>query len=73
MGEQLAAELRLRPEEQDAVLGWANARPGRALWKMQNRSFKVQTLLTPVERKIFDTNAQLRRVPEADTLAAVGS
>jgi len=54
-------------------MGWANARPGRALWKMQNRSFKVQTLLTPVERKIFDTNAQLRRVPEADTLAAVGS
>jgi len=72
VGEQLAAELRLHPEEQQAVMGWANARPGRALWKMQNRSFKVQTLLTPVERKIFDTNAQLRRVPEADTLAAIG-
>jgi len=60
VGEELAAELRMRPEEQDVVLGWANARKGRALWKVQSRAFKVQALRPPVEEAMFDTNAQLR-------------
>jgi len=60
VGEELAAELRMRPEEQDVVLGWANARKGRALWKVQSRAFKVQTLRPPVEAAMFDTNEQLR-------------
>lgn len=60
VGEELAKELRLRPEEQAEVMGWANGRKGRALWKIQDRSFKVQTLLPAVEKALFDTNAQLR-------------
>jgi len=32
----------------------------RALWKIQDRSFKVQTLRPAVEKELFDTNAQLR-------------
>jgi len=60
IGEELAKELRLRPEEQAEVMGWANGRKGRALWKIQDRSFKVQTLRPAVEKALFDTNAQLR-------------
>lgn len=57
----LADELALTDTEQEVCLGWANERPGRALWKVENhRGLKIQTLLSPTEKAVFDTNVQLR-------------
>jgi type IV secretory pathway VirB4 component len=61
---ELADTLALSEKEQQATTGWANNRQGRALWKIESRTgFKVQTVLSPTERRIFDTNAQLVRKP----------
>jgi hypothetical protein len=39
-------------------------RRGRALWKIENNpGYKVQTVLSATEQRIFDTNAQLRARP----------
>ncbi|TDD37790.1 ATP-binding protein [Saccharopolyspora elongata] len=59
---ELAEALGLGEEEHRQITGWAMERRGRALWKLENRpGFKVQTVLSHVERRLFDTNAQLRR------------
>jgi ATP:corrinoid adenosyltransferase len=64
VADELADDLALTDKEQQVTTGWANDRRGRALWKIENRTgFKVQTVLSDVERKLFDTNAQLRKDP----------
>ena len=51
----------LSDQEQHVLTGWAMQRRGRALWKVESSSgVKVQTVLSPAEAAIFDTNAQLR-------------
>ncbi|SDU66897.1 hypothetical protein SAMN04489733_8027 [Amycolatopsis keratiniphila] len=60
---ELGEALSLADKEQQAVSGWANHRRGRALWKTENQTGrKVQTVLSAVERRHFDTNVQLRSV-----------
>jgi len=64
VADELATDLALSEREQDVTTGWAMERKGRALWKIENTpGFKVQTVLSPTELSIFDTNAQLRPVP----------
>ncbi len=64
VADEIADMLGLSEREQDVCTGWAMDRKGRALWKIENRpGYKVQTVLSSVERRFFDTNAQLRPVP----------
>jgi hypothetical protein len=59
---ELAADLVLSEKEQEVTTGWAMERQGRALWKIEGApGYKVQTVLSSVERRAFDTNAQLRK------------
>ena len=61
VADELAVDLALSEKEQDVTTGWAMQRTGRALWKIESApGYKVQTVLSPTERGIFDTNAQLR-------------
>lgn len=61
VADELAEALGLSEREQDVLTGWAMERQGRALWKIENTpGYKVQTVLSRVERRFFDTNAQLR-------------
>ncbi|MCE0764126.1 ATP-binding protein [Pseudonocardia kujensis] len=61
VADELATELALTEREQDVAGGWAMERRGRALWKIENNpGYKVQTVLSSVEMRVFDTNAQLR-------------
>ncbi len=61
VADELAVELALTPQELEVTNGWAMERRGRALWKIENGpGFKVQTVLSAVEQRIFDTNVQLR-------------
>lgn len=61
VADDLAEDLALSEREQDATTGWAMERPGRALWKVENTpGYKVQTVLSRTEKRLFDTNAQLR-------------
>ena len=61
VADALAADLALSDQEQHVLTGWAMQRRGRALWKIESMpGVKVQTVLSPAEAAIFDTNAQLR-------------
>lgn len=61
VADELADDFGLAEREQDVTTGWAMERPGRALWKIEGSpGYKVQTVLSSTERRIFDTNAQLR-------------
>ncbi len=73
VGEALGTELMLSEQEKDITLGWCNGRKGRALWKVQARSFKVQTLRPPVEKAMFDTNEQLRKTDAPSPVAAAAA
>ena len=42
--------------QQELVTGWAMQDKGRALWMVGDQRFKVQTVLTPVERRLTYTN-----------------
>ncbi|KAA2252478.1 ATP-binding protein [Solihabitans fulvus] len=61
---ELTEDFALNEKEDAATTGWAMERPGRALWKVENRpGYKVQAVLSSIERRLFDTNAQLRPTP----------
>lgn len=61
VADELAEGLGLSAREQDVITGWAMERQGRALWKIENNpGHKVQTVLSRTEKRLFDTNAQLR-------------
>jgi hypothetical protein len=51
--------LGLSPIEQDLVTGWAMQGTGRALWCVGDQRYKVQTVLHPIEQRLFYTNAAL--------------
>lgn len=62
VADELADDLALSEKEQDVTTGWAMDRVGRALWKIESApGHKVQTVLSRTEKRLFDTNAQLRR------------
>lgn len=64
VADELALDLALSEKEQDVTTGWAMERRGRALWKIEAApGYKVQTVMSPTELRIFDTNAQLRARP----------
>jgi hypothetical protein len=70
VADELAEDFALSEKEQDVISEWAMERPGRALWKIENRpGSKVQTVLSPTELAIFDTNAGLRevRIPDGSS------
>ena len=48
--------LNLGPMATSLVTGWAMQRKGRALWMVGERSYKVDTILTPEERRLTFTN-----------------
>lgn len=61
VADELAEALGLSEREQEVLTGWAMDRQGRALWKIENTpGYKVQTVLSRTEKRLFDTNAQLR-------------
>jgi hypothetical protein len=63
VADELAEDFALSEKEQQVITGWAMERPGRALWKIENQpGSKIQTVLSPTELTVFDTNAQLRAV-----------
>ncbi len=53
---ELDAMLGLGPLGQDLVTGWAMHGKGRALWCVGESSYKVQTVLHPLERDLTWTN-----------------
>ncbi|WP_447645213.1 ATP-binding protein [Nocardioides zeae] len=61
--QEVAAELRsllgLTAVQQNLVTDWAMGWPGRALWMVGDRRFKVQLLLTEIERELTFTNAAI--------------
>lgn len=53
---ELDSMLGLGPIAQDLVTGWANHGKGRALWCVGETTYKVQTVLHPVEMELTWTN-----------------
>ncbi|WP_245633677.1 ATP-binding protein [Amycolatopsis jejuensis] len=61
VADDLADALALTRPEQQRLTGSVNERRGRALWKTENHpAHLVQTVLSSFEKRLFDTNAQLR-------------
>jgi len=60
---ELGHLLGLTPMHRDIVTGWAMQEKGRALWMVGDRRFKVQTVLTPVERRLTYTNEAIAPQP----------
>ena len=58
--EEVATELGhllgLTPMQREIVTGWAMAEKGRALWMVGDQRYKIQTVLTPIERRLTYTN-----------------
>ncbi len=63
----VAAELQhllgLSDMETDDIAGWARQRCGRAIWRVGEHSYRVQTIRGPIEADLFDTNDALRGLP----------
>lgn len=53
---ELDSMLGFGPIAQDLVSGWAMQNKGRALWCVGDATYKVQTVLHPLEKKIYYTN-----------------
>lgn len=53
---ELDSMLGLGPVAQDLVTGWAMHGKGRALWCVGESTYKVQTVLHPIERELTWTN-----------------
>ena len=63
-GPKVAAELDqilgLGPLAVEAITTWARQEPGRALWQVGDRMYKVQTVLHPLEAALADTNTGIQ-------------
>ena len=53
---ELDSMLGLGPIAQDLVSGWAMQDKGRALWCIGEATYKVQTVLHPLEKELYYTN-----------------
>ncbi len=56
---ELDSMLGMGPIAQNLVTGWAMQDKGRALWCIGDATYKVQTVLHPVERQLYYTNEAL--------------
>jgi len=56
VGAELADLVGLAPMAAQIVTGWATAAKGRALWVVGNHYAKVQTVRTPIDMALTDTN-----------------
>lgn len=63
VSDELDQILDLGPIARDLITGWALQAPGRALWLVGDRTFKVLTILHPLEQALYDTNTQLKATP----------
>lgn len=59
VGAELGRLMGLTGMQQSVVTGWAMQEKGRALWMVGDQRYKVQTLLTPLERRLTYTNDAL--------------
>ena len=57
VAEELDSMLGLGPKAQNLVTGWARQAKGRALWRIGESMYKVQTVLHPDEKRMFYTNS----------------
>ena len=64
---ELGQLLGLTAMHRDIVTGWAMQDKGRALWMVGDRRYKVQTVLTPLERRLTYTNDDIAGPPRDDT------
>jgi hypothetical protein len=53
---ELDSMLGFGPIAQDLVSGWAMQDKGRALWCLGDATYKVQTVLHPLEKRLYYTN-----------------
>lgn len=57
IAQQTGTQWGLSEQEENAIANWCNGKRGRALWRVGDHSFRVQTVLTPYEEKVlFNTN-----------------
>jgi len=63
VADELQTLLALTDMETADVAGWARQRRGRAVWRVGERSYRVQTIRGPLEADLFDTNQNLRGTP----------
>lgn len=57
----------LSTQEQAAIAGWCRRKKGRALWRIGDHSFRVETVLSRYEEKeLFNTNERTRYADEPD-------
>ena len=62
---ELDSMLGMGPVAQDLVTRWANQGKGRALWCVGESTYKVQTVLHPLERDITFTNEAIASAGQA--------
>jgi hypothetical protein len=56
---ELGSMLGLPDKAVDIVTDWCKQAPGRALWVVGDRMFKVQTILHPAEKQLVWTNSSI--------------
>ncbi|WP_242667566.1 hypothetical protein [Nocardioides sp. PD653] len=56
VADELGRLLGLSAQHQNVITNWAMQEKGRALWMVGDQRYKVQTLLTPLERELTYTN-----------------
>jgi hypothetical protein len=62
----LARQVSLTDVERAHIASWTAACPGRALWKVgRSASAVVQVVLTPAERRLFETNERMAVLGDA--------
>lgn len=59
VGDELDTMLGLGPKARKLILGWCRQEKGRALWRVGESMYKVQTVLSPDEMRMFYTNAAI--------------
>lgn len=59
IAEELQTISRLNASETSLITGWAMGGKGRGLWTVGDRRFKVETVLSPLERELTFTNQKL--------------
>lgn len=59
VADELGRLMGLNSLQQRVITGWAMQQKGRALWMVGDQRYKVQTLLTPLEKSLTYTNDAL--------------
>ncbi len=56
VADELGRLMGLSEMQQSVITNWAMQEKGRALWMVGDQRYKVQTLLTPLEKRLTYTN-----------------